>query len=117
VLNLFHDLCLLFRFCLLILALAFLFDYVIVLICPRCVYVCASSHVVPFNSHSYHIMHNHGIILMHASHSCIIVTELSENEPTEPVEVVERKPDVEFVFEPEEHQGKQLSMIPSTYLN
>ena len=56
-------------------------------------------------------MHNHDIILMHAPHSWIIVTELSENEQTEPVEVVEPKPGVEFVVDPEENQGKQLSMI------
>ena len=46
-------------------------------------------------------MHNHDIILMHASLSCIIVTEPSEKEPIEPVEVVEPKPGVEFVLEPE----------------
>jgi hypothetical protein len=46
---------------------------------------------------------------MHAFHSCIIVTETSENEPVEPAEI---EPGVEFVVEPEENQGKQLSMIP-----
>ena len=51
---------------------------------------------------------------MHTSHSCIIVTEPSENEPTEPVEVVETEPVVEFVVDPEENQSKQLSMIPCT---
>ena len=111
-LNLIYNLCLLFRFCLLILALAFLFDYVIVLVCHRCVYVCASSHVVPFNSHSYHIMHNHGIILMNASHSSIIVTKPSEDEPTEPVEVVEPKPGVEFVLEPERKPRKAAKHDP-----
>ena len=53
---------------------------------------------------------------MHASHSCIIVTQPSENEPVEPTESVEPEPGVEFVVEPEETQGKQLSMIPYTYL-
>jgi len=63
-----------------------------------------------------HSWFNHGIILMHASHSCIIVTQPSENEPIEPAEVVEPEPGVQFVIEPEENQGKQLSMIPCTYL-
>jgi hypothetical protein len=51
-------------------------------------------------------------MLMHAYHSCIIVTETPENEPVEPAETVEAKPGAEFVVEPEENQGKQLSMIP-----
>ena len=53
---------------------------------------------------------------MHASHSCIIVTESSENEPVEPTESVEPEPGVQFVVEPEAIQGKQLSIIPCTYL-
>ena len=52
-------------------------------------------------------MHKLSIALMHASHSCIIVTESSENEP---------EPGVQFVVEPEVNQGKQLSIIPYTYL-
>jgi len=63
--------------------------------------ICVVSQHVAFNSLSYHLMHNHGIILMNASHSSIIVTKPSEDEPTEPVEVVEPKPGVEFVLEPE----------------
>jgi hypothetical protein len=51
-------------------------------------------------------------MLMHTFHSCIIVTETSENEPVEPAEIVETEPGVEFIVEPEENQGKQLSMIP-----
>ena len=50
----------------------------------------------------------------YASHSCIIVTQPSENEPVEPTESVEPEPGVEFVVEPEANQGKQLSMIPYT---
>ena len=57
----------------------------------------------------------HFLIL--ALHSCIIVSEPSENEPVEPAEVAETEPGVEFFVEPEENQGKQLSMIPCTYLN
>ena len=53
---------------------------------------------------------------MHASHSCIIVTESSENEPVEPTESVEPEPGVQFVVEPEANQGKQVSMIPCSYL-
>jgi hypothetical protein len=34
------------------------------------------------------------------------VTETSENEPVEPAEIIETKPGVEFVVEPEENQGK-----------
>ena len=54
--------------------------------------------------------------LIRASHSCIIVTELSENEPVEPAESVEPEPGVPFVVEPEVNQGKQLIMIPYSYL-
>jgi hypothetical protein len=48
---------------------------------------------------------------MHASHSCIIVTETLENEPVKLAKTIESEPEVEFVVEPEEHQGKQLSMF------
>ena len=61
-------------------------------------------------------MHKHGIKLILVSHSCIIVTEPSENEPVEPIESVEPVPGVQFVIEPEANQGKQLSIIPCTYL-
>ena len=53
---------------------------------------------------------------MHASHSCIIVTESSENEPVEPTESVEPEHGVPFAVEPEANRGKQLSIIPCTYL-
>jgi len=53
---------------------------------------------------------------MHASHSCILVTESSENEPMELTESVEPEPGIPFVVEPEVNQGKQLSMIPCSYL-
>jgi hypothetical protein len=39
------------------------------------------------------------------------VTETLENEPVEPTEIIEPEPDVEFVVEPEDNQGKQISMI------
>ena len=55
-------------------------------------------------------MHKHSIALMHAFHSCIIVTEPSENESVEPAESVEPEPGVPFVVESEAIQGKQLSM-------
>jgi hypothetical protein len=45
------------------------------------------------------------------THSCIIATEPPENETAEPVEAVKPKPGVEYVVEPEEKQGKQLSMF------
>ena len=61
-------------------------------------------------------MRNYSIILMHASHSCILVTEPSESESVEPTDVAKTEPGVEFVVEPEETQGKQLSMTPCTYL-
>ena len=54
--------------------------------------------------------------LILASHSCIIVTELSEVEPVEPAESVEPEPGVQFAVELEVNQGKQLSMIPCSYL-
>ena len=53
---------------------------------------------------------------MHVSHSCILVTEPSEAEPVEPAESVKPEPGVQFVVEPEVNQGKQLSMIPYSYL-
>jgi hypothetical protein len=39
------------------------------------------------------------------------VTETPENEPIEPTKIVEPEPGVEFMVEPEDNQGKQLSMI------
>ena len=54
--------------------------------------------------------------LILASYSCILVTEPSEVEPVEPTESVEPEPGVPFVVEPEVNQGKQLSIIPCTYL-
>ena len=53
---------------------------------------------------------------MHASHSCIIVIKPSEVEPVKPAESVEPEPRVQFAVEPEVNQGKQLSMIPYSYL-
>ena len=44
------------------------------------------------------------------------MTEPSENEPVEPAESVESEPGVPFVVESEANQGKQLSMIPYSYL-
>ena len=60
------------------------------------------------------VVYVHFLIL--ASHSCIILTEPSENEPVEPAESVESEPGVPFVVESEANQGKQLSMIPYSYL-
>ena len=51
-------------------------------------------------------MHKHIIALMHAFHSCIIVTEPSEVEPVEPTESVEPVLEVQFVVEPKVNQGK-----------
>ena len=61
-------------------------------------------------------MHNLGIELILALHSCIIVTESSENEPVEPTKSVEPEPGVPFAVEPEVNQGKQLNICPCTYL-
>ena len=44
------------------------------------------------------------------------MTEPSESEPVEPNKFVEPEPDVEFIVELEENQGKQLSMIPCIHL-
>ena len=55
-------------------------------------------------------------MLILASHSCIIVTEPSENEPVEAAESVEPEPGVQFAVEPEVNQGKHLSMNPCSYL-
>jgi len=49
--------------------------------------------------------------LIRASHSCILVTERSENEPVEPAESVEPEPGVPFVVESEVNSGKQLSIF------
>ena len=56
----------------------------------------------------------HFLIL--ASHSCILVTEPPEVEPVEPAKSVEPEPRIPFVVESEVNQGKQLSMIPYSYL-
>ena len=66
--------------------------------------------------HAVYFMHKHSIALIFASHSCIIVTESSENELVEPTESVEPEPGVQFAVEPEDNQGKQLCMIPYSYL-
>jgi hypothetical protein len=66
---------------------------------------------LPFYCMSSHV-HIIGIILMHTSHLCIIVTETPEDAPVEPTETVETEPGAECVVEQEENQGKQLSMIP-----
>jgi hypothetical protein len=49
--------------------------------------------------------------LIHALHSCILVTGPSENEPVEPAESVEPEPGVPFVVESEVNPGKQLSIF------
>ena len=56
----------------------------------------------------------HFLIL--ASHSCILVTGPSENEPVEPAEPVEPELGVPYAVESEAIQGKQLSMIPCCLL-
>ena len=66
--------------------------------------------------HAVYFMHKHSIALIHASHSCIIVTESSEVEPVEPTETVEPETGVQFVVEPEANQDKQLIMITCSYL-
>jgi len=54
--------------------------------------------------------------LICASHSCILVTEPPEVEPVELAESVEPEPGIPFVVESEVNPGKQLSMIPCSYL-
>ena len=62
-------------------------------------------------------LHNSWYHINASNHSCIVVTEMSESEPVGPTEVANPEPGVEYVVEPEENQGKQLSMIPCTHLN
>ena len=62
--------------------------------------------------YSYYLFY----FLILASHSCILGTGPSENEPVEPAESVEPEPGVPFVVESEVNPGKQLSMIPCSYL-
>ena len=71
-------------------------------------YACSNSFMI----YAYCLVY----FLIFASHSCIIVTESSENEPVEPTESVEPEPGVQFVVESEANQGKQLSIIPCIYL-
>ena len=66
--------------------------------------------------HAFYFMYKDSIALMHASYSCILVTESSEVEPVEPTESVEPEPEVQFAVEPEASRGKQLSMNPCSYL-
>jgi hypothetical protein len=79
---------------------------VVLLPCWSDIFLLLPWHCIP--SH-FHII---SIILMHISHSCIIVTVTLEDAPVEPTETVETEPGAEFVVEQEENQGKQLSMIP-----
>jgi hypothetical protein len=72
--------------------------------CVECYFIS-----IPYHAISFHVI---GIILMHTSHSCILVTETPEDAPVEPTEFVETEPGAECVVEQEENQGKQLSMIP-----
>ena len=76
-----------------------------------------SYHII---SYLYLFMHlilcTPSIMLIHASHTCITVTEPSEMEPVDPTESVEPESRVQFVVEPKANQGKQLSMIPCSYL-
>ena len=65
-------------------------------------------HMVAFFVLVISLVHKHSIMLMHTSHSCIIVTEPSEVEPVEPTKSVEPEPGVPFVVEPEVNQSKQL---------
>ena len=44
------------------------------------------------------------------------MTETQENKPVEPAELPNPNPELEYVVEPEENQGKQLCIIPYTYL-
>jgi len=84
--------------------------------CSLCLY-CASSHVVLYFAHdiSFHAQTWH--YSNTCIHSYIIVSQPSENKPVEPTELVEPEPPgVEYVVEPEENQGKQLSMILCTHL-
>jgi hypothetical protein len=76
-----------------------------------CVPPCVEWYFISISYHaiSFHVI---GIILMHTSYSYIIVTETSEDEPVELSATVETEPGAEFAVEPEENQGKQLSMIP-----
>jgi hypothetical protein len=60
---------------------------------------------------SYHLMHKSWHHANVYTHSCILVIETPENEPIEPTENVESEPGVKFIVEPEENQGKQLSMF------
>ena len=135
ILNLFHNLFLLCKPCFLILILT-LGSLCISVVCyNRLWYVLVPLHSVLSIFHSQHVffmslhhtnafvsfhaqhsLHNHGIMLILASHSCIIVTESSENEPVEPTESVELETGVQFVVEPEVNQGKQLNIISCTYL-
>ena len=80
---------------------------------PKCCFMYIFSRI---SFHVVYFIHKHSITLIHASHSCIIVTESSENEPVEPAESVEPEPGVQFAVEPEANRGKQLSMIPCSYL-
>jgi len=90
----------------LILALASSFAFAIAIVCRRMCLRGVSSHFVPFILHAISSCIIHGIILIHASHSCIIVTKPSEVEPVEPTESVEPEPGIQFVVEPEVNQGK-----------
>ena len=108
--NLLCDLCLLCKPCILILILTLgllCISVVVYRVC--CVHV--PLHSASSKFHSQHVISCHRIILMHASHSYIIVTESSEVEPVEPTESVEPEPGVQFGVELEVNQGKKLNIF------
>ena len=61
--------------------------------------------------HVVYFMHNHGIMLILVSHSCIIVTEPSEVEPVEPTESVEPESEIPFVVESEVNLTRCLALL------
>jgi hypothetical protein len=115
-LKLIHNLCLPYDCFIVKILLKVFHDWSSINACLMCLCLCFCFIACCAIHSSFHIIActYHGIILKHASHSCIIVIKTPENEPVEPTETAEPKPGVEFVVEPEENQGKQLSMIPFT---
>jgi hypothetical protein len=72
--------------------------------------------LLPCHSMSSHF-HIIGIILMHTSHSCILVTETPEDAPVEPTETVETEPGAEFVVEQEKKSRQAAKHDPLNLFN
>ena len=95
---------------------SYAFGFVLKTGCDSCLCLCLCIIACCAIYSSCHITHAQPWHHTNAyTHSCIRATKTKESEPVQPTENVEPELSVEFVVEPEENQGKQLSTIPCTH--